>query len=89
MNTVVGEVAEPYARALLLVAQSSNSLDEMNALAGDLLNLMSESNDLSSFLASPVAEDDAKKGVLKQVLGDETNQAFKNFVLLLVDRGRG
>ncbi len=88
MNTVVGEVAEPYARALLSVAQSNNSLDELNGLAGDLLNLMSESDDLSSFLASPVAEDEAKKGVLKRVLGDEADPAFKNFVLLLVDRGR-
>lgn len=87
-GTVIGEVAEPYARALLSVAQSTNALDEINGLAGALLDLMAESSELSDFLASPVAEEAAKKGVLTRVLGDETSQSFKNFVLLLVDRGR-
>ncbi|MEO1590059.1 MAG: ATP synthase F1 subunit delta [Cyanobacteria bacterium J06632_22] len=87
-GTVIGAIAEPYARALLSVAQSTSALDEMNGLAGSLLGLLSESSELSVFLASPVAEDEAKKGVLKRILGDDVSPAFKNFVLLLVDRGR-
>ncbi|MEL7501972.1 MAG: ATP synthase F1 subunit delta [Cyanobacteria bacterium J06554_6] len=87
-GTVISEVSEPYARALLSVAQSNNTMDEINSLAGDLLGVMSESDELSTFLASPVAEDEAKKNVLKRVVGDDANPAFRNFLLLLVDRGR-
>ncbi|MEL7143632.1 MAG: ATP synthase F1 subunit delta [Cyanobacteria bacterium J06573_11] len=50
--------------------------------------MLKDSDDLSAFLENPIANSDAKKGVLKQVLGDDTNQQMKNFLMLLVDRGR-
>jgi F-type H+-transporting ATPase subunit delta len=88
MNTDTSQVAVPYAQALLSIAQSKDSVDELSAIAGSFLNLLKESDELSAFLANPVADSDAKKGVLNQVLGEDTNLQMKNFLMLLVDRGR-
>lgn len=88
MSMATSEVAAPYAQALLSIAQSKDSVDEISGNASDLLNLMKESNDLSDFLSNPVASKDAKKGVLQQILKDDVNQQMRHFMLLLVDKGR-
>ncbi|MGB3295122.1 MAG: ATP synthase F1 subunit delta [Phormidesmis sp.] len=88
MSTVASEVAAPYAQALLAIAQSKDSVDELSQTAADLLKLMKESDTLSSFLASPITASDAKKGVLAKVLADDANPQMKNFLMLLVDKGR-
>ena len=88
MSIATSEVAAPYAQALLSVAQSNNSVDDVSRIATDFLNLIKESSDLNAFLANPIASKDAKKGVLNQVLGDGVNTQMKNFLMLLVDRGR-
>ena len=88
MSMATSEVAAPYAQALLSIAQSKDSVDEISGNASDLLNLMKESKDLSDFLSNPVASKDAKKGVLQQILKDNVNQQMRHFMLLLVDKGR-
>jgi F-type H+-transporting ATPase subunit delta len=88
MNTDTSQVAAPYAQALLSIAQSKDNVDELSVIAGSFLNLLKESDELSAFLANPVADSDAKKGVLNQILGKDTNLQMKNFFMLLVDRGR-
>ena len=88
MSTATSEVAAPYAQALLSIAQSKDQVDEISQQAGDLLNLLKTSDDLSAFLANPVTAGEAKKGVLTKVLGDDANQQMKNFLMLLVDKGR-
>ncbi|MEL7512949.1 MAG: ATP synthase F1 subunit delta [Cyanobacteria bacterium J06554_3] len=88
MSIATSEVAAPYAQALLSLAKSKDSVDELSNIAGEVLALLKDSDDLSAFLENPIANSDAKKGVLKQVLGDDTNQQMKNFLMLLVDRGR-
>ncbi len=88
MSTATSEVAAPYAQALLSIAQSSNQVDELSAIASDLLNLLKASDDLSALLSSPITNSDVKKGVLNTVLGDDANGSMKNFLMLLVDRGR-
>ncbi len=88
MSTATSEVAAPYAQALLSIAQSSNQVDELSRIASDLLNLLKASGDLSALLASPITNSDVKKGVLNTVLGDDANGSMKNFLMLLVDRGR-
>lgn len=88
MSTATSEVAAPYAQALLSIAQSKEQVDELSAIATDFINLLKESADLSALLASPIASSDVKKGVLNTVLGDDTNAQMKNFLMLLVDRGR-
>ncbi|MEL6157967.1 MAG: ATP synthase F1 subunit delta [Cyanobacteria bacterium J06623_5] len=88
MSIATAEVAAPYAQALLSIAKSKDSVDDLSQIAAELLVLIKESDSLSTFLANPVANKDAKKGVLAQVLGDDTNPQMKNFLMLLVDRGR-
>jgi F-type H+-transporting ATPase subunit delta len=88
MNIATSEVSAPYAQALLSIAQSKGSVDELSAIAADLLNLLQESADLRGFLTNPIANSDAKKGVLTKLLGDDSNAQMKNFLMLLVDRGR-
>lgn len=88
MNTATSEVSAPYAQALLSIAQSKDSVDALSKVVADLLNLLKESDELSAFLASPITDNNAKKAVLCQVLGDEANPQIKNFLMLLVDRGR-
>ena len=88
MSIATSEVAAPYAQALLSIAKSQGTVDELSQLAADLLNLLSESESLATFLGNPVAASEAKKGVLAQVLGDDANAQMKNFLMLLVDRGR-
>lgn len=88
MSIATSEVAAPYAQALLSLAKSKDSVDELSSIASEILALLKESDDLSTFLENPIANSDAKKGVLKKVLGDDANQQMKNFLMLLVDRGR-
>lgn len=88
MSMATSEVAAPYAQALLSIAQAKDAIDDINSNASEFLNLLKESGELSDFLANPVATKDAKKGVLRQVLKDDVNPQMKNFLLLLVDKGR-
>ncbi|MEL6472414.1 MAG: ATP synthase F1 subunit delta [Cyanobacteria bacterium J06623_4] len=88
MSIATAEVAAPYAQALLSIAKSKDSVDDLSRIAAELLTLLKESDALSTFLGNPVANSDAKKGVLTQVLGEDTNPQMKNFLMLLVDRGR-
>ncbi|EDX83883.1 ATP synthase F1, delta subunit [Synechococcus sp. PCC 7335] len=88
MSTATSEVAAPYAQALLSIAKSKDSVDETSQIASDFLALIKESEGLSDFLTNPIANADAKKGVINQVLGDETNAQMRNFLLLLVDKDR-
>ncbi|MEL6813498.1 MAG: ATP synthase F1 subunit delta [Cyanobacteria bacterium J06598_3] len=88
MSIATSEVAAPYAQALLSVAKSKDSVDAISQTAGELLALLKESADLSPFLMNPIANADAKRGVVEKVLGDDANPQMKNFLLLLVDRGR-
>ncbi|MEO1621092.1 MAG: ATP synthase F1 subunit delta, partial [Cyanobacteria bacterium J06632_3] len=88
MSTATSEVAAPYAQALLSIAKSKDSVDDLSRIAAELLTLIKESDELATFLANPLASKDAKKGVLARVLGDDTNQQMKNFLMLLVDKSR-
>ncbi|MEM8503495.1 MAG: ATP synthase F1 subunit delta [Cyanobacteria bacterium P01_D01_bin.1] len=88
MSIATSEVAAPYAQALLVIAKSKDSVDAISQVAAEFLNLLKESEDLSAFLANPIANSDAKRGVIKQALGEDANTEMKNFLLLLVDKGR-
>ena len=88
MSMATSEVTAPYAQALLSIAQSKDSVDELSQTAAELINLLKASDSLSEFLANPLLSDETKKGVLTQVLGEDTNLQMKNFLMLLVDKGR-
>jgi F-type H+-transporting ATPase subunit delta len=88
MSIVVSKVAGPYAEALLGLAQANNTLKEttndMNIVSQFLVN----SSDLKKFLASPVITREAKRNVVKDVLGEQIAASTLKFLLLLIDRNR-
>lgn len=87
-SLVSGEIAEPYAQALMSLAQSSNQVDRIGEDVSSVLSVLSESQDLRTCLSSPLFEADVKKRVIRQVMGDQLHSYTLNFILLLVDRGR-
>lgn len=86
-TTVSLEIADPYAQALMSLAQEQGLEDRFGEDAQGLLNLMDESAELRNFLENPLMEDATKKGVLDQISND-LNPLFANFLKLLVDKGR-
>ncbi|MBR8835558.1 MAG: F0F1 ATP synthase subunit delta [Stigonema ocellatum SAG 48.90 = DSM 106950] len=82
------EIAQPYAQALISVAQSKNQTEQFGEDVRSLLSLLSGSTQLQSFLGNPFIEPEKKKAVINQILGEGANTYLRNFLLLLVDRRR-
>ncbi|MBD2771844.1 ATP synthase F1 subunit delta [Iningainema tapete] len=86
-NIATDEIAQPYAQALMSVAQSKNQTEQFGEDVRSLLSLLSESEQLQNFLGNPFVQPENKKAVINQILGD-ANTYFRNFLMLLVDRRR-
>ena len=86
--SVVSKVAEPYAEALLDLAKSNNSLKEITNDMNIVSQFLANSNDLKKFLSNPLITKEAKKNVVKDILGEQIGANSLKFLLLLVDRGR-
>ncbi|HHP7229248.1 MAG TPA: ATP synthase F1 subunit delta [Xenococcaceae cyanobacterium] len=84
---ISSEIAEPYAQALMSVAQQNDLTEEFGNTCREIENLMQESPDFSDFIANPVINPEAKKAVLRQIFQD-ANPYFSNFLMLLVDKRR-
>jgi F-type H+-transporting ATPase subunit delta len=82
------EVLEPYAQALMSLGQSSDLVDRFAEDVTNILDTLTESEELTTFLANPLANADTKKAVLNQIFGESVHQFTKNFMMLLVDRRR-
>lgn len=87
-SLISAEIAEPYAQALMSVAQSADQVDRIGEDVTSFLSILAESEDLSACLASPIVEAGVKKAVLRQVAGEQLHPFTLNFLLVLVDRGR-
>ncbi len=84
---ISSEIAEPYAQALMSVAQQNGLTEQFGNTCREIESLMEESQDFSDFIANPVTNPEAKKAVLRQVFGD-ANPYFINFLMLLIDKRR-
>jgi F-type H+-transporting ATPase subunit delta len=85
---MVVKIAQPYAEALLTLA---NSNDSLKATINDMIivaQFLANSSDLKKFLANPLVARKTKKSVLKDVLGEQIQPKTLTFLMLLVDRGR-
>lgn len=85
---IAAEIIEPYAQALMALAQSHDLADQVGENVALVLELLESSDELSQFLANPLLKTDLKKSVLRQVAGDRLHPYMANFLMLLVDRGR-
>ncbi len=81
-------VADPYAEALIALAQSQNSLDQFGTEIRLLLTILRSTPELKPFLENPVVQADAKKTVLQQAFAKRVNPLILNTLLLLTDRRR-
>lgn len=87
-SAVNAQIVEPYAQALMSVAQSQNLTEQLGDDVRSLLNLVQSSEQLRDFLANPFVKPEDKKAVLGQVVGESINPYLRNFLMLLVDRRR-
>src|SRR3712207_5362606 len=87
-KVATGEVAQPYAQALLSIAQSKNLTEEFGEDARTLLGLLSTNKELQNFLGNPFIQPENKKSLIRQVLGEGANPYLRNFLLVLVDKRR-
>ncbi|MEM8777750.1 MAG: ATP synthase F1 subunit delta [Cyanobacteria bacterium P01_G01_bin.49] len=82
------EIAEPYAQALMSLAESNNITEPIGDNCRAILELLEDSPDLQNFISSPVIKEEDKRAVLNRILGDEIHHYLRNFVMLLVDKRR-
>ena len=87
-GTIVGAIAEPYAEALMAIAQQQNLTDRLGEDVAFLLELLESSPELSQFIANPIIKPEATKAVLRQLAGEQVHSYTLNFLMLLVDRRR-
>ncbi len=88
-SSVVGaQVLEPYAEALMSLAQSNNLIDRLGEDVASLLNLLHESPEFQEFLANPLVKAEDKKAVLQRVGGEQLHPYTMSFLKILVDRRR-
>lgn len=88
MTIVQSQVLEPYAQGLMSVAQTHNITEEIGNDMRSLLSLLQDSPDLEQFLANPFVKPEGKKAAIEQITGEQINQFTRNFLKILVDRGR-
>ncbi|MEM8721628.1 MAG: ATP synthase F1 subunit delta [Cyanobacteria bacterium P01_G01_bin.39] len=84
---VSSEISEPYAQALMSLAQQNDLSDQFGETFRSLSSLLSESQEFKDFVLNPVIKNEDKKEVLQRVMGD-ANPYLVNFIMLLVDKRR-
>jgi F-type H+-transporting ATPase subunit delta len=81
------KVAEPYAEALLALAEEQNLLDAIATDVEAILSTVGSSRELELLLSSPVMDDRLKKQILASVFSS-IQPLSQNFIGLLIDRRR-
>ena len=88
-NSVLVQIARPYASALFDLAASENQLASVETGLSDISRLIGESADFSRFLRSPVITSDTKAHALDALLAKaNTNPLVANFLKLVAKNGR-
>ncbi len=88
-NSVLTQIARPYAAALFDLAKSEGSLDAVEKSLADVTRLSSESEDFRRFLRSPVISTDVKSDAVDAILSKAGLQpAVTNFVKVVARNGR-
>jgi F-type H+-transporting ATPase subunit delta len=88
-NSVLTQIARPYAAALFDLSQSEGSVDAVEAGLDDLQKLSAESEDFRRFLRSPVISADEKSGAVEAILSKaKLNGTVANFVKVIARNGR-
>ncbi|MDJ0713629.1 MAG: ATP synthase F1 subunit delta [Prochloraceae cyanobacterium] len=87
-TSLSSEIVEPYAQALMSVAQGNNLTEKIGEDVRSILSLLENSPELGEFLGNPLIEENDKKAVIRQIVGQDTNNYLVSFLMLLVDKRR-
>ncbi|HEY9847443.1 MAG TPA: ATP synthase F1 subunit delta, partial [Candidatus Caenarcaniphilales bacterium] len=87
-SSFTAEIVEPYAEALMSLAQAHDLSGRFGEDMSALLSVLSQSPELQHFLSNPLPEAEVKKGVLRQVMGEQVHPYVLSFLMLLIDRRR-
>nr|YP_009504579.1 ATP synthase CF1 delta subunit [Cyanophora sudae]AWW13659.1 ATP synthase CF1 delta subunit [Cyanophora sudae] len=87
-SAVVSKIVQPYAEALLEMAQKHDIVETINNDITLILNYLQNSTKLQQFLANPLVKKSAKKDFFEKILGKEIHQYTFKFLMLVIDRGR-
>tara|TARA_B100000513_G_scaffold189196_3_gene112743 strand:+ start:278 stop:835 length:558 start_codon:yes stop_codon:yes gene_type:complete len=87
-SLVNAEIAEPYTQAMMSIAESHKITRLVEQDCKTVLQILKDSSELRAFISSPVIKDEDKKSVLNKILGKNTHQYFRNFVMLLIEKRR-
>lgn len=88
MTVAVARLAEPYAEALLELAQAHHQLEVIEQELVALRQLLQQVPELAQLLRRPTVLAARKKALLRQLFAGRLQPLVLNFLLLLVDRGR-
>lgn len=81
-------IARRYAKALFELADRDKCLDPIMRQAAVFAQVLTESDQLQSFLFSPLVDRRLKKQALEAALAGKTLPLFYHFILLLLRKGR-
>ena len=88
-DSVLTQIARPYAQALFDLAQSENAVDAVEQGLVAIGRLAGESQDFSRFLRSPVISADIKAQALEKLLAEaRPNPTVANFLRVVARNGR-
>jgi F-type H+-transporting ATPase subunit delta len=88
-NSVLTQIARPYAAALFDLATSDGSVDQVESGLAEITRLSGESDDFRRFLRSPVISADAKSVAIDAILGKANLlPTVGNFVKVIARNGR-
>ena len=88
-NSVLTQIARPYAAALFDLAKSEGSLDAVESGLAEINKLSGESDDFRRFLRSPVINAEAKSGAIDAILAKaNVNATVGNLIKVVARNGR-
>lgn len=82
------KITNRYAKALLEMAISENSLDEINKDLEYLQETISSIRDLSLLLKSPIVKRDKKRNIINEVFKGKISDTVLKFCELIINRQR-
>lgn len=88
-NSVLVQIAKPYASALFDLAQSENQLDAVEAGLKSINDLIGQSDEFARFLRSPVIQADVKAGAVDAILAKvQVQPVVANLLKVVARNGR-
>jgi F-type H+-transporting ATPase subunit delta len=86
--SIVNKIAEPYAQALIDLAEVNNNLIETENDINLVFEWLNSSIDLKKFLSRPLITNEIKKDVIKNIFSEHIGRNTLILILLLIDNGR-